>query len=355
VREGEANTSRGVVTRAAVLEAPRRLAVVERAAVTPGRGEALVRIAATAVCHTDLEIYTGRHPGVRYPVVMGHEASGVVEAIGPEVTRLRPGQRVVINPIIACGACDCCARGQGNLCRRAGLMGRELSGSLAEHVVLAERYLHPFPEHLSPVTATLIETLATVRHAQERARVAAGESVVVLGQGAAGLLHTQLARLSGAVPVIAVSRSAGKLAMARRMKADHVVDASAQDAVAEVLAATNGEGADVVIDAAGAPELIGAAIAMLRPGGRLLVYGISHRPVPDFTTFPLYLKELTLYGSRALTPGDFAPAIQLVASGAIDVEGFVTASYPLEGAADAFADYERAPESILRLVIGPGD
>jgi 2-desacetyl-2-hydroxyethyl bacteriochlorophyllide A dehydrogenase len=233
-------------------------------------------------------------------------------------------------------------------------MGRELPGSLAEHLVLAEGYLHPFPEHLSPVTATLIETLATVRHGQERARVGAGDSVVVLGQGAAGLLHTQLARLAGATPVIAVSRSALKLAMARRMKADHVIDGSAQDAVAAVLDATAGEGADVVIDAAGASELVGAAIAMLRPGGRLLVYGISHRPVADFTLFPLYLKELTLFGSRALTPGDVEPAVRLVASGAIDVEGFVTATYPLERAAAAFADYERAPESILRLVIGAG-
>jgi len=342
------------MTRAAVLDAPRKLAVVERTNQAPRRGEVRVRIAATAVCHTDLEIYTGRHPGVRYPVVMGHEASGVVDAVGADVTRLRPGQRVVINPIIACGTCDCCARGQGNLCRRAGLMGRELPGSIAEHVVLGEGYLHPFPEHLSPVTATLIETLATVRHAQERAHVAAGDSVVVLGQGAAGLLHTQLARLSGAAPVIAVSRSAGKLAMARRMKADHVVDGSREDVVAAVLDATGGQGADVVIDAAGVPELIASAIAMLRPGGRLLVYGISHRPVPDFSLFPLYLKELTLYGSRALTPADFEPAIRLVASGAIDVEGFVTATYPLERAPEAFAHYEREPESILRLVIGPG-
>ena len=110
----------------------------------------------------------------------------------------------------------------------------------------------------------------------------------------------------------------------------------------------------MVIDAAGVPELIPQAIAMLRPGGRLLVYGISHRPVSDFSLFPLYFKELTLYGSRALTPADFEPAIRLVASGAIDVDGFVTASYPLEQAPEAFARYEREPESILRLVIGPG-
>lgn len=341
------------VTRVAVLEAPRRVGVVPRPRLRAGRGQVVVRVAATALCHTDLEIYTGRHPGVRYPVVMGHEATGVVEAVGPEVTRVGPGDRVVINPIIACGTCDCCARGQGNLCRRAGLFGRELPGSLAESVVLGEGYIHLLPEHVGLEAATLIETLATVRHAQERVRITAGEAVVVLGQGAAGLLHTQLARLSGASPVIAVSRSAGKLALARRAKADHVVDAAREDVVAEVLASTGGQGADVVIDAAGAPELIGSAIEMLRPGGRLLVYGINHRPIPDFTTFPLYMKELTVYGSRALTPADFEPATRLVASGAIDVKGLITASYPLDRVATAFADYERAPEAILRLVIVP--
>ena len=342
------------MTRAAVLEAPRRLIVVERPAAAPGRGEARVRIAATAVCHTDLEIYTGRHPGVRYPVVMGHEAAGVVEEVGPDVTRVHAGQRVVINPIVECGTCDCCARGQGYLCRRAGLMGREFPGSLADHLVLGATYLQPFPDDLSPVTATLIETLATVRHAQERARVTVGERVVVLGQGATGLMHTQLARHSGAALVIGVSRSAAKLAMARRMKADHVVDAGRQDVVAAVLDVTEGQGADLVIDAAGAPELMRPAVEMLRPGGRLLVYGISNRAVPDFTMFPMYMKELTLIGSRALTAADLEAATRLIATGAIDVDGFISGSYPLEAAAAAFAEYERAPESILRLVIGPG-
>jgi 2-desacetyl-2-hydroxyethyl bacteriochlorophyllide A dehydrogenase len=312
-------------------------------------------VAATAVCHTDLSIYMGTHPGVRYPVVMGHEATGVVETVGADVARLRPGQRVLLNPVIACGACDCCARGQGNLCRTAGLFGREMDGSLAEHVVLPEGYLYPLPEHVPLVAATLIETLATVRHAQQRARIAPGESVVVLGQGAAGLLHTRLAKLSGADPVVAVSRSAWKLELARRMKADRVVDAARQDVLAEVSDATGGRGADVVIDAAGQPALIASAIDMLCPGGRLLMYGISHQPVPGFSTFPFYFKELTLYGSRALTPDDFEPAIGLVASGAIDVAEFVTRSYPLARVAAAFEEYERAPDAILRLVIVPGE
>jgi 2-desacetyl-2-hydroxyethyl bacteriochlorophyllide A dehydrogenase len=284
---------------------------------------------------------------------MGHEATGVVEAVGDGVARVQPGQAVLLNPIIACGACDSCARGRGNLCRNAGLFGREMDGSLAEHVVLPESYLYPLPAHVPLAAATLIETLATVRHAQERARIAPGESVVVLGQGVAGLLHTQLAKLSGACPVVAVSRSPWKLELARRRHADRVVNSAHEDAIAAVREATAGRGADVVVDAAGDPTLIAPAIEMLAPGGRLLVYGISHRPVPDFTTFPLYFKELTLYGSRALTPGDFAPAIDLVASGAVDVDGFITASYPLERVAAAFAEYERSADSVLRLVIVP--
>lgn len=341
------------MTLAAVLQAPRRLELVARPTPVARRGEAVVRIAATAVCHTDLEIYTGRHPGVRLPVVMGHEATGVVEAVGDGVVRVQPGQAVLLNPIIACGACDSCARGHGNLCRNAGLFGREMDGSLAEHVVLPESYLYPLPAHVPLAAATLIETLATVRHAQERARIAPGESVVVLGQGVAGLLHTQLAKLSGACPVVAVSRSPWKLELARRRHADRVVNSTHEDAIAAVREATGGRGADVVIDAAGDPALIAPAIEMLAPGGRLVVYGISHRPVPDFTTFPLYFKELTLYGSRALTPGDFAPAIDLVASGAVDVDGFITASYPLERVAAAFEEYERSADSVLRLVIVP--
>ena len=111
------------LTRAAVLAAPRRFEVAARSRSVPGRSEAVVRIAATAVCHTDLAIYTGRHPGVQYPVVLGHEAAGVVEAVGPD-SRIAVGTRVVINPIIACGSCDCCARGDENLCRRAGLLKR---------------------------------------------------------------------------------------------------------------------------------------------------------------------------------------------------------------------------------------
>lgn len=337
--------------RAAVLMAPRRFALAERARPRPAPGEALVRTKATAVCHTDLAIYTGAHPGVRYPVVMGHESTGIVESVGEGVHELAPGTHIIINPIIACGRCEPCARGAEHLCRNAGLFGREVDGSLAEYVSLPARYLHPLPPGLPLEQATLIETLATVRHAQQRLGVARGEPLVVLGQGTGGLLHTRLAVLSGAHPVIAVSRTRWKLEMAGRMGAHHLVAASAEDAVDEVRRLTGGAGADAVIDAAGGPQALKAAIAMLRHGGRVSAYAISHETVPDFSTFPFYFGELSLIGSRALTRQDMAPSIELVASGAVDVSGFITSRYPLSGAAAAFEDYERNPARILRIVV----
>ena len=211
--------------RTAVLDAPRRFGIVDRAKPVAGPGEVIVRIAATAVCHTDLAIYTGEHPGVRYPVVMGHESTGVIDSIGDGVTGINPGQHVIINPIITCGHCDSCLRGAGHLCRNAGLFGREVEGSMGEYVNLAARYVHPLPDRLPLADATLIETLATVRHSQVRLGLKAGESVVVIGQGTTGLLHTRLAVLAGANPVIAVSRTRWKLDMATQMGAHHAIDA----------------------------------------------------------------------------------------------------------------------------------
>ena len=340
--------------RTAMLQAPRKLEVIERRKPEAGPGEAVVRTAATAVCHTDLSIYTGEHPGVRYPVVMGHESTGVIDSLGEGVSGLTSGQHVLINPIIACGQCDQCARGAGNLCRNAGLFGREVEGSLSQYVKLSSRYLHALPPKLPLEAATLIETLATVRHAQHRVGVSAAESVVVLGQGAAGLLHTRLAVLTGATPVIAVSRTRWKLDMAERMGAHHIIEAPVEKAVEEVRRLTGGKGADVVIDAAGGAETLRAAIDMLRPGGRYSAFAVSHEAVRGFSTFPLYFGEISIIGSRALTPKDMNPSIQLIASGAVDVSGFITAKYPLTDSAAAFEEYERNPSRILRIVIDSG-
>src|SRR5262249_11572429 len=204
------------------------------------------------------------------------------------VDGLKPGEHVIINPIIACGQCDQCARGAGNLCRNAGLFGREIEGSLSQFVKLPARYVHVLPPRLPLEAATIIETLATVRHRHHRVGVATAESVVVLGMGTAGLLHARLAVLTGATPVIAVSRTQWKLDMAERMGAHHVVKAPVEKAVEEVKRLTGGKGADVVIDASGSAESLRAAGGMLPPGGRFSAFAVSPGARRRVSPFPPY-------------------------------------------------------------------
>jgi 2-desacetyl-2-hydroxyethyl bacteriochlorophyllide A dehydrogenase len=341
--------------KSAILQQPRQFQVTERPVPAAEAGEVLVRIAATAVCHTDLSIYLGHHPGVRYPVVLGHEATGTIAAVGAGVEGLQPGQNVIINPVISCGRCDCCRRGDEHLCRNAGIIGREFEGSLNQYVRLAAQYVYQLPPHLPLAEATIIETLATVRHAQVRAGITPDDSVVVLGQGTTGLLHTRLAVLAGAKQVIAVSRSQWKNELALRMGARHAVQASVDKAAGEILQLTDGNGADVVIDTVGGATTLRAGIDMLRPGGRFVSFSLNHEAFSGLSAFWLYFKEITIIGARALTRADMAPSVELAASGKFDMSAFITARYPLDRVAAAFEEYESNPSRILRIVIDAGD
>ena len=338
-------------TRVALLDGPRQLRLLTRPKPEPGPGQALVHCRATALCHTDLEIYTGRHPNLRFPIVMGHESTGIIEAVGPGVTDLAPGDRVILNPIIECSHCDMCQLGRENCCRNAGILGREFEGSLAEHLALDRRYIFKMPNTIPLDAGTIVETLATVRHGQERVRISPGSSVAVLGTGAAGILHTQLARLSGGDPVIGISRSPWKLQLALERGATHVVNAKEEDPTAAVLRITEGQGADVVIECSGSPALMTLSLKLARPGGTVLVYSIGTQPVPDLTTFPLYIKELTIVGTRGLQARDYPPAIRLVASGAMNVDGLINRTYQLEDVAEAFSYFEGNPHEVTRVLV----
>jgi len=320
----------------AVLKAPRSFAIVERPVPRLEAGEVLVRTAATAVCHTDLDMYLGHAPGTKYPVVLGHESTGTIETVAPDVKHLQPGQNVIINPIIACGDCDQCRRGARNLCRNGGIFGREVEGSLNQFVRLDARYTFPLPDTIQPRRGNHHRNAGDRAPCPRARRRQKGERVIVLGQGTLGLLHTRLAVLAGA-DVIGVTRTKWKLDMATRMGgAGHTVGKSADAAIDDVLRLTAREGADVVIDTAGGAHALRPGVEMLKPGGRFLSFSLSHVPAEGFTAFPLYYGELTIIGSRGLVDQDMQPSIDLVASGRIGVADFITATYPLRDTAAAF-------------------
>lgn len=337
--------------KAALLEEFGRLRLGSVPDPEPQPDEVLVRVRATAICGTDVSIWKGKQP-VRLPLVPGHECTGVVAEVGREVGRLRPGDRVVLDPLTFCRRCYYCERGLTNLCERGGLRGREAPGCFAQFVAVAESEAHPLPDGVSFEAATNFVGLYTVVYSQRKCPYITGSSVAILGQGSAGLLHTQLAKASGAGPVIAITRSQWKLEVAARLGADVCINARSQDPVEEVRRLTCGRGADVVIESAGVPETMRQALQMVRPAGTILQFGIGPKTVDGLDGQALYFKDLTVVGSRAGLAQDFALAVKLVAAGKVDLEPLVTHRYPLERIQEGFEFVDQGGDGkTLRAVV----
>ena len=336
--------------RQVVLESPREFKVVDAFDPAPGIGEVLVEVKTSAICGTDLHIYNGGTP-VDYPRVLGHEVAGVVHGVGEGVTEFGLGDAVAINPNLICGDCERCILGKENLCERGRLLGREVDGTLREFLVVPQVNAFKLPPAVTFVAGALIQPLSTVVHAQRLADIRSTESVVVLGQGATGLMHTRLSKLAGASPVIAIGRTPAKLELAEAMGADHVVGAADDEPVVEVWRLTGGQGADVVIEAVGRPETLLQAMQLLKPGGRLIAFGISPEPLPSLDLYRMYMTETTIVFPRAMSRADFHRAVALVATGKIDMAPMVSANYALDDAADAFRFAEEDPSKVLRVAL----
>jgi len=307
--------------KAMVLTAPGELAAEDVVVPANRPAEVLVRITHTGLCGTDLKIYTGAIP-VHYPLIMGHEVAGEI-AGGEFDAGLSEGDRVIIDPVLFCGRCFHCRAGQTNLCPNGKLIGRDTDGGFADYVSVPPGQLFRLPDSVDHRTAPLIQVATTCLHAQRQTPVFLGESVAVVGLGVSGQLHVQLAKARGAGTVIGISRSPFKNEMARSLGANLTVKPG-KGAVPQVLEATGGRGADVVIEATGMMAALGDAIRMARPGGRILMFGISNATEGALPFYDLYYKELTLINGRAAKPEDFASLIELVEHGAVRLEPLVT-------------------------------
>ena len=294
----------------------------------------MIRVRSVGICGTDIGIHSGAIP-VAYPRVLGHEIVGILEH-GGEVSAadgVEVGAAVVVDPGIACGMCRQCREGRSNICTRGRLLGRDSDGGLRERLVVPASNVHPLPDAIDLSVAPLLQVLATCVHAQRRVAIFPGESVVVLGLGVTGLLHAQLARLRGAGPVIGVTRSSEKLALAGTLGADLAIPADGSEAAA-VAAAVPG-GADLVIEAAGTVGTFGRAMEMVRTGGRILAYGTMTETSGDLPFYDLYHKELTVVGARSARVEDFPAAIEAVASRRVALDALVSGRFPIADVARA--------------------
>jgi 2-desacetyl-2-hydroxyethyl bacteriochlorophyllide A dehydrogenase len=292
----------------------------------PQAGSAvLVRVTNSGICGTDYKIYNGSIP-VSYPRVMGHEMTGEVVDAGSSA--VGQGDRVIVDPQLYCGSCFHCRIGQTHLCPKGILIGRDVNGGFAELVAAPASHVFRLPDSIDSRTAPLIQVLTTCLHAQQQVAIRPGETVVVFGLGVTGQLHVQLAKAAGASTVIGITRSADKRALAETLGADLTLVGD-EAAITKVREATDGRGADVVIETTGMLPSLSSGIHMARSGGRILLFGIFTAKDGSLPFYDLYFKELSLIGARVARSEDYPAAIALVERGDVKLRPLVSDVMPL--------------------------
>jgi L-iditol 2-dehydrogenase len=339
--------------RAIVIERPNNVALREVETPAPGPGEVRVRSVLAGVCRTDIDIITGALDPrwVRFPVVPGHEWSGVVDSVGEGVTTLEPGQRVVCEGNIGCMSCPRCRMGDTHLCQSYDAVGFTRSGGWGEFVVVPARILHALPDHVSFAAAALVEPGSCVVKALDRARIEPAESVGVVGVGAMGALVIRIARLRSPSTIVAYGIRDEELELATLLGADAVVNVAEQDAEAETSNLV-GEALDVVVEAAGSVDAVELSTRLVREGGRIVALGIAGRDRD--LTLPadrIPLRDLTIHGSVGYTTAAWAKTVGLLRERLLDLDPIVTHRFPLDRYEDAFALMDARSGVVARIVL----
>lgn len=308
--------------------------LVLRDAPTPqaGPGEVVVRVRAALTCGTDVKFFRRGHPKFPLPTPFGHEFSGDIVEVGAGVEGFAPGQPVMLAPTAPCGECDLCRRGYPNLCPQC--MERLLLGAFSEFVKvpahIVAQNMYPKPDHLDYFEAAVMEPLACVVYGLDQVQLGPQDRVVVIGAGPIGLLHLLLARHRGAGEVVMLGRREVRLAAARAFGADRVVDVGEGDLDGHLAEVTGGEGASVVIECTGQPEVWRSAIDGTAPGGTALLFGGckagSEVRVPMHRVVE---QEITLLGAFHFTPEAVRRARELLVSGELKVGGLISGIHPM--------------------------
>lgn len=316
-----------------------------------GPGQILVKVAACGACHTDLHYIEHGVPTFKKPpVVLGHEASGLVEDVGADVDNVNKGQRVLIPAVLTCGRCRFCRMGRENICSDMKMLGNHFDGAYAEYVVVPAKDVLDLPESIPLEDASIIaDALSTPYHAvKNRARVRPGDTVAVFGCGGVGINAVQLAAAVGA-QVIAIDTNERKLQWASEFGAVETINASKVERVSKEIKKLTGGGADIVMEVIGNPRTIEEAFESVRIGGRLCVVGYTHEAI-SIIAGKIMFKELDIVGSLGCPPGEYVPLIRMVELGKIDLSRLVTHRFALDEIQSAF-DVMKAGESLRSIVI----
>ncbi len=318
--------------------------------------ELLIQVKACGICGSDIHGWDGSSGRRQPPLVMGHEAAGIVSEVGSRVERFQAGDRVTFDSMISCGRCPACHSGSINLCENRQVMGVACDefrrhGAFAEYVVVPEHIAFALPKELPFEHAAMVEPVSVAIHAANITPIRLGDTAVVVGSGMIGLLVVQAARLAGCSKVIAVDLDDGKLEIARSLGADVAINAGQEDVVATVNEHTAGGGADVAFEVVGATPTIASAIECTRRGGAVTLVG-NLAPSIDLPLQSVVTREIRLQGSCA-SNGEYPQCIDYLSRGDMRVEPLITATANLDEGPGWFSRLYDGEAGAMKVLLQP--
>lgn len=310
--------------------------------------EVLIKVKMVGICGSDMHIYHGTNPLATLPRIIGHEVTGEIVEVGKGVTGLQVGDKVVIEPIETCGKCYACRLGRRNVCRELEVYGVHRDGGMQEYIVMPEHLVHKVSPDLDWAEAVLVEPFTIGAQANWRGNVQKGDTVFIMGAGPIGLCCLKIAKLKGATCIIS-DLSDERLSFAKSWGADYILNASCVNVREEIMKITNGEGANVVIDAVCIPQTFADAVEIASVAGRVVTLGFdSHfSQIPQLS---ITKKELTILGSRLQT-NQFPEVIKLFNEGTLKTDGMVTQRFTIDEVKDVFSFIEKEPNQVRKAVI----
>jgi L-iditol 2-dehydrogenase len=342
--------------KALVLKEYNKFVVEDQPMPEIGATDVLVAVKACGICGSDVHGMDGSTGRRRPPIVMGHEAAGVIARVGSAVKNWKEGDRVTFDSTIYCGECEHCRRGEVNLCHNRRVLGVSCEdyrqpGAFADYVAVPQHIVYRLPEKLSFEHAALIEPFTIALHAFRRRPTQLNDTVVVIGCGMIGLAIVQVLRTAGCGRIIAIDTAADRLQQAKGVGATEIIDSSKGDGTAQILAATRGLGADHVFEAVGLGATIDMAVRGVRKGGVVTLVG-NVAPKVELPLQLVVTREISLFGSCA-SAGDYPACLDMMARGDLDPAPLLSAVAPLKDGASWFNRLHAREPGLLKVILAP--
>lgn len=337
--------------RQANLVEPRRVVIQEVPTPVPGSGEVRIAVAACGICGSDVHAFLGEHPFITAPIVIGHEFSGVVDAVGPDVVGLSLGLRVTVEPGLTCGECEPCRSGRYNICENLAVLGCQSTGAMAEHVVVPAKNVVPLLEGMSFEQGAMVEPAAVAVHALRRASLSRVDRLLIIGAGPIGLLTLQVAAAWWNPTVVVTDIVDARLHLAAQLGATYTVNTS-RESLSDFCRDIFGKSSamDLVMECVGSQVTLAQAIESVKKGGRVVIVGVPATD-PCIKMSWVQDRELELLGTLMYTRPDFEEAMRLIANGTVRTETLISKRFPLAETSRALEDLLRNRETTVKTLI----